>query len=79
MSGTKQNVFVDEKRFIHYYKNMSYDWSFYILTNAEFDKPVAFPKSRLSHKRTAYDYRIGFWLKPIGTSMSFHKKTWSYN
>ena len=76
-SGTKPNVFVDEKKFTHYYKNLSFDWSFYILTNAEFDKPVAFPKSRISHKRTAYDYRVGFLLKPIGTSMSFHKKTWS--
>ena len=76
-SGTKQNVFVDEEKFTHYYKNMSCDWSFYILTNGEFDKPVAFPNSRVSHKRTAYDYRVGFWLKPIGTSMSFNKKTWS--
>ena len=64
-SNKKQKIYVDEKAFAHMYENLLYPWTFYILTNADFDKAIAFSNSRLSHKWSAEDYSVGLWFNPI--------------
>ena len=58
-------VHVDKKSFVHMYEHLDYTSGFYVLSNAPFDKSLAFSSSCINAEWSAENFDVDSWFKPV--------------